>query len=148
MLPPYTHRHQLLAYETARRAAELIPALPRPLFGHPRFRLVLDQNAACVHLGPISRDHIAHRPQAFLRRPPRYHLEGVITCLDREGKPHGQIDSLPYALHCVAHVHDVSGLAALPPVLATLSCAVPAALLCGHPPTTLPMVLNFYGFPP
>lgn len=147
MISHATHRHRLLALETARRAAELIPALPRPLFGHPRFRLLLDQNAACVGLSPISRDRLQTLPHAFLKRPPRYHLEGVITCLDRLGNPHGDLDQFPYALHCVAHVHDVGGLIALPPVLAALSGAVPSTLLEHHDPATLSMTLNFYGFP-
>lgn len=138
------NRYHELALEVARRAGELIPALPRPLFGNPRFRILIDQQGSCIALHPISRDYLLHEPVVYLRRPPRHHLAAVVTCLDRDGRPHGGLGPFPFALHCAAMIHDSNGPALLPPVLASLFRGLGSLNDAPNHPYSLTTSLNLY----
>lgn len=117
----HTGRLSAIAIGASRRAVELLPAVPRPLFANPVYRLHLDTTGACHNLEALPRSRLHADPLRLHTRPG--HISLLATALDHIGAPHADLGHLPQAVLIAGALHEDTGLVTLPTVVASLRSA-------------------------
>lgn len=137
-----SRRYRLIALFAAQRALEMLPALPRPLFSRPQFRMTLAQDGSCLEFDALRRTDATLRPERLLATPSNHRIEMVASCLGHEAQLHGEVEDLPAAVHTVARAHDYHGTVALPSVLLILDGTRPLRLPEGMTPAVLKVAID------